>query len=225
MHCLVIGEQDAHLGRLGRYFKEHGWQVSLAPSTLSLAQDAAGATDLIILKSCADDGALRADIATMRRASSDSIIMVAGEFSLSARSRALLLGANEFVPHEIRLDLLQARVAALLRLRRQNFSAVYKVADLVVDVLHRRVQQDGKDLHLSHKEFQLLVIFVQRCGETVFRSEIIEKLWGDAGHAEDNTLENYVSRLRRKLRMAGRCQIVTVRGIGYRLETTSPDAS
>ncbi len=141
-----------------------------------------------------------------------------GAPSIAARLRALSMGASDFVPRAIPLDLLQARVAALLRLRRERFNPVYEVGGLVVDVLHRCVSEGGRELHLSPMEFQLLVMLAQNCGKTLSRSEIIETLWSDGGQNEDNTLENHVSRLRRKLQTPER-RIVTVRGVGYRFET------
>lgn len=221
MRCMVIGEQDAHLDRFGRFFKEHGWQVACLPSAL-FAQESAATTDLVIMACPADGSSLKTDVAAARRVYGDSIIVVAGEFSLPARLRALEMGANEFVPSTIPLQLLQARVAALLRLRRPQFSPVHKIDGLTVDVLRRRVHEGDQEIHLSHKEFQLLMALVERYGETLPRSQIIEILWGDAAHAEDNTLENLIARLRRKIQQAGKNKrIVTVRGIGYRLETVN----
>lgn len=69
-------------------------------------------------------------------------------------------------------------------------------------------------------EFQLLVTLVQNYGTTLSRSEIIEKLWSDNALAQDNTLENHISRLRRKLRKTQDRRIVTVRGVGYKFETS-----
>lgn len=219
MRCLVIGEQDAHLDRFSRFFKERGWQVVHFPSVASVQKNA-GAADLVIIASQTDDEMLKSDIALARRACGDSIIVVAGAFSVPARLRALEMGANEFVPSAISLQLLHARITALLRLRRPQFSHVHNVDGLTVDVVHRRVLEGEQEIHLSHKEFQLLMALVERYGETLSRSEIIETLWGDAGRVEDNTLENLVARLRRKIQQAGRTRrIVTVRGIGYRLET------
>ncbi|MDE1987347.1 MAG: response regulator transcription factor [Alphaproteobacteria bacterium] len=222
MRCLIVGPESAPLKRLSRYFKERGWQLQHAAAASSLPADShsQSSIDLTVVEAAAHDASLEADIAALRRIAGDSVIIVVGEPSIAARLRALSMGANDFVPFEIPLDLLQARVAALLRLRCERFNPIYELGGLVVDVLHRRVSEDGHELHLSPKEFQLLVMFVQNCGKTLSRGEIIEKLWGDGGQSEDNMLENQVSRLRRKLQTPER-GIVTVRGVGYRFETSA----
>ncbi len=223
MRCLVVGPESASLRRLSRYFKERGWQLQHAAAASSLPADTRSqiSIDLTILETAAHDASLDADIAALRRVAGDSVIIVVGEPSIAARLRALSMGASDFISREIPLDLLQARVAALLRLRRERFNPLYELGGLVVEVLHRRVSENGRELHLSPMEFQLLVMFVQNCGKTLSRSEIIETLWSDGGQNEDNTLENQVSRLRRKLQTPER-RIVTVRGVGYRFETSGP---
>ncbi|MBU6299302.1 MAG: response regulator transcription factor [Alphaproteobacteria bacterium] len=222
MRCLVIGKQVSPLGRLSQYLKERGWQLHNVSSPASLKADgqAAIAADLTIMECGEDDNALKANIVAVRNASRNTIILVVGDFSTSARTHALSHGASEFVPHDIPLRLFQARITALLRLRSDLSDLLYKTGSLIVDVLHRRVYDDHHELHLSHMEFQLLVALVQNCGKTLSRSEIIEKLWGNGGRTEDNTLENHVSRLRGKLPRPTGQRIVTVRGVGYRFEAS-----
>lgn len=150
--------------------------------------------------------------------------MVLGEFSVEERIRALDMGADEFLRRESSSALVLSRALALLRLRSERFQPSYQIADLTVDLLHRRVSRCGRELALSQREFQLLVLLAQHAGRTLSRSDLIEHLWGQALSAEDNALDVHVSRLRRKLDGPFAQKLIrTVRGVGYRL--SAPEAS
>ena len=89
--------------------------------------------------------------------------------------------------------------------------------DLKVDTAARRVFLGEDEISLTAKEFSVLEQLVLRAGEVVSKSEILEHVWDFAYEGDPNIVEVYVSTLRRKLR-AG--LIRTVRGAGYRLETS-----
>lgn len=138
MRCLIVGKQEPQINRLSQYLKERGWQMHDLPSTASLKADghAVARADLTIMKYEESDIHLGECIAAFRNASHNSVILVVGDFSMSARTRALSLGANDFVPSAVPLDLFQARISALLKLRSDRSSLVYELGELVVDVLH-----------------------------------------------------------------------------------------
>src|SRR5207245_597556 len=93
---------------------------------------------------------------------------------------------------------LVARLKALTRRRPALAPAVYRVADLEVDLAARRVSRGGQSLMLSAKEFALLELFVSRPGQVLDRATITAHVWDDNHDPFANPLEVLVRRLRRK---------------------------
>lgn len=219
MRALLIGEAHQDLVRVGRTLTDHGWQADqqrwlereqIRHRALSL--------DLIVVGVTLVDDSLQELLQQIRLASCDAIVIVLGEFSVEERIRALNAGADEFLRRESPGSMLLSRVLALLRLRSGRFRSHYQVGDLHLDLIHRQVNRAGRELALSQREFQLLVMLAQYAGKTVSRSFLIEQLWGQGQGLDDNTLDTYVSRLRRKLDGPFEEKlVVTVRGVGYRL--------
>lgn len=225
MKALLVGEQCADLIRIGRVLEGHGWQVETKEwMKCRLQGPPDGACDLVVAEVLTVDAGLQSLLENVRVRCEDTVIMVLGEFSVEERIRALDMGADEFLRRESSSALVLSRALALLRLRSERFQPSYQIADLTVDLLHRRVSRCGRELALSQREFQLLVLLAQHAGRTLSRSDLIEHLWGQALSAEDNALDVHVSRLRRKLDGPFAQKLIrTVRGVGYRL--SAPEAS
>ena len=112
---------------------------------------------------------------------------------------------------DITAEALFSRLAALLGL-----SNVYRFGDLTIDVGRRRVQRGGRDMLLSQREFQFLLILAQESGSILPRSALIDRLWRDDVSIGDNAVDALASRLRRRIDGPfGDKLIHTVRGVGY----------
>lgn len=219
MKALLIGEPKHDLARIGRVLEGHGWHVGTIDW---LNDDDVPATfvDVLVIGVMRVDRRLPALLKRLRERGNRAAILVLGPLSIDERTRALESGADEFLQREIPGSVLLNRILALLRLRSESFQATYQLGELTVDVLHRRASRCGRELALSQREFQLLALLAQHAGHTLSRGDIIERLWGLAQTADDNTLDAHVSRLRRKLDAPfPRKLIHTVRGVGYRLST------
>ncbi|OZE84979.1 DNA-binding response regulator [Rhodococcus sp. 15-649-1-2] len=134
--------------------------------------------------------------------------------------RALRGGADDYVVKPARLGELHARleVAARRRSAAAESSADRVVlGDVVVDLVGRGVEVDGRDIGLTTKEFDLLAHLVTRRGEAVSREQLMDSIWGDAYVAISRTLDVHMTALRAKLGRPG--AIVTIRGFGYRWDT------
>ncbi len=213
MRCLIHSENPSLMERFARLLRERGWHLSHGPAPDGGA-DNRGPFDLVLLEA-------EADIAAACARFRDTIVMIVGALSPDIRQEALALGAAEFVLPSIPLDLFEAKLNALLRLRPEKFRSVHRLNDMEIDIPHRRVRQNGRDIDLSRMEFQLLATLAENRGETVLRSVLLERLWEGESGGDDNALETLISRLRRKLSSGGTGRIVTVRGVGYRLDTDS----
>ncbi|WP_143269363.1 response regulator transcription factor [Mangrovitalea sediminis] len=222
MRALLIDEGGAELARFGRVLSDHAWQVSHrrwpTPEEFALLPTT---VDMVLIAIAVVDQRLHDCLSLFRQRGDDAVIIVLGEFSVEDRIKALNFGADDFLRRESPGELLLSRALALLRLRSNRFKPHYEIGDLQLDLIHRRVNRSGTEILLSHREFQLLVLLAQHAGQTLSRSFMIEHLWGQDQAADDNTLDAYVSRLRRKLDAPFETRLVsTVRGVGYRLAAT-----
>jgi len=128
-------------------------------------------------------------------------------------------GADDFVVKPINPKLLIKRVEALLRrgssTQIENPSAsILKFNNLKIDRDKYIVYRDGKEIILPRKEFNLLELLASKPGKVFQREEIYDTVWGDA-YVGDRTIDVHIRKLREKL---GDDLIVTVKGVGYKLE-------
>lgn len=118
-----------------------------------------------------------------------------------------------FSPHE-----LLARIRALLRRHPVEQPACLSAGDLVLDVGSYQLSCGSEALSLSGQEFAVAELFMRNAEHTLTRVQIARGAWGADAHVEDNSIDAYVSMLRKKLRYLGSAaQIVNERGVGYRL--------
>ena len=138
--------------------------------------------------------------------------------------RALDAGADDYVVKPFGMDQLEARIRAVLR--RTGADATdepIRVGDLVVDAASRHCTLGGRDLELSRREFDLLLLLAQHAGEVVTKREILEEVWNQPYGGGERTVDVHLSWLRRKLgeTAAHPAYPHSVRGVGVRLAPPS----
>ncbi len=142
---------------------------------------------------------------------------------LTARNRTddriagLNAGADDYLGKPFDLAEVEARLRALVR-RSQGTQDQVQLGLLSLDRLERRFRVDGRDLDLPSREFDVLWELMTPAGRVVSKKTLSTKLSEFEDHLADNSLEAFVSRLRKKLAGSG-VQIRTLRGLGYLLET------
>ncbi len=158
-----------------------------------------------------------------KRGVATPVLLLTAKDELESRVRGLEGGADDYVTKPFDLPELLARIHALIRraeLRHKD--ATLKVGDVTLDPLARRVTQADRVVDLSPREFALLEFLMRNVGRTVSRSRIAEAVWNYKFDPETNVVDVYVNYLRKKLSFGGRtAPIKTVRGVGYRLETST----
>jgi two-component system OmpR family response regulator len=158
-----------------------------------------------------------------RRRQALPVLIVSARDNTHDRVLGLDRGADDYLAKPFELSEFEARVRALLR---RGQAATVVLGRLAWSWDARQATVDGVPLTLTRHEVNLLEALVQAIGRTVAKGTLAVLLGEDGAAAEDNLVEVYVSRLRRKLGPSG-VEIGTVRGLGYRLlagATARPDA-
>ncbi len=121
-------------------------------------------------------------------------------------------GCDDYITKPFENDELLLRVQA--RLRRYKGGANLQVGSLVHDLEHKRVLCDGKDLDLSSKEYELLVLLMQHANKVVPKELIAQHLWSADKAGSDGAVRVYINRLKQ---LSLSVSIENIRGIGYKL--------
>ncbi|MFJ9020308.1 response regulator transcription factor [Streptomyces sp. NPDC102259] len=144
------------------------------------------------------------------------IIFLTARHHLTDRLSGFSAGADDYLPKPFHLAELAARLRAALK--RAAPAAVATAGDLVLDATRHSAHVGDVHVDLSPTEFRLLATLMAAGGTLVSRRDLVRAAWPDGAQVSDNTLDQYLSRLRRKLREAGSgLGLTTTRGIGHRL--------
>lgn len=143
------------------------------------------------------------------------VLILTAQSGVEDRVRGLDLGADDYLAKPFALEELKARVRALTR-RTAGTPMLFRHGGLSYDPIGKVARINGEVVDLSARESTLLEMLVQRAGRWVSKGQLLDHLceWGE--EVSTNAIEVYVHRLRKKLRAAG-VEIVTVRGLGYRV--------
>jgi DNA-binding response OmpR family regulator len=214
---LVVEDDDEIAQVLQRSLRLDGYEVRLAGDG-EAALDAAGTfhPDLVIL----DLGLPRLDgmeVARRLRAADDvPILMLTARDALESRVEGLDAGADDYLVKPFERQELLARLRALLRRRPPRGSASVVVADLALNPDTHEVRRGDRPVELTQREFELLEYLMRNERIVVPRQQLLEEVWGYDPFATTNTIEVFVSNLRRKLEAGGEPRLLhTIRGAGY----------
>ncbi|MFJ7364825.1 response regulator transcription factor [Peribacillus frigoritolerans] len=135
---------------------------------------------------------------------------------------AINMGGDDFIQKPFDLDVLVAKISALLR-RNYTYQNGHNLKlthrDLSLHVTNSTIQFEEQSIELSRNEFIILQLMMRRIGKIVSREDLMQALWNDEQFVDDNTLTVNVNRLRRKISGIGLEDfIVTRKGMGYLIE-------
>ncbi|MBE7061596.1 MAG: response regulator transcription factor [Clostridiales bacterium] len=146
------------------------------------------------------------------------ILMLTAKSEISDKIEGLNLGADDYLTKPFHTDELLARIRALLRRKDTFMGDVLSFNDITLNRDTLELCKNEKSILLGKKEFQILEMLFIANGKIINKEKFIEKIWGFESEAEYNTIEVYVSFLRKKLNAVGSLtEIKSVRGIGYTL--------
>ena len=154
----------------------------------------------------------------LRAGSSVPIIILTARDSVTDKISGLEAGADDYVTKPFAFEELIARVRAALR-RNEPGEEVITVADLVIRPASREVKRGQRDIQLTLREFDLLLLLARNAGKVLDRNMIFERVWGYSFDVESDTIKVYIRYLRRKLNAEGEPDLIhAIRGVGYMLK-------
>jgi two-component system, OmpR family, response regulator MprA len=214
---LVVEDDEEIALVLQRSLRLEGYEVRIAADgETALDQSAAFNPDLVIL----DLGLPKLDgieVARRLRSADDvPILMLTARDALESRVEGLDSGADDYLVKPFERQELLARLRALLRRRPPRGAASLTVGDLALNPDTHEVSRGDRDIELTQREFELLEYLMRNERIVVPRQRLLEEVWGYDPFATTNTIEVFVSNLRRKLEAGGEARLLhTIRGAGY----------
>jgi len=220
---LLLVEDDHNLRRfLRKAFREEGYAVDEAPAgDVALLTALHSPFDCIVLDLMLPGMDGFEIVRELRsRGLHTPVLMLTARGELTNKVRGLEGGADDYLTKPFDLAELLARVQALIRRARfKREDSVLIVGVLHLDTAARTLRRDGKAVDLSPREFALLEFLMRNVGRTMSRSRIGEAVWNYQFDPGTNVVDVYINYLRKKLgEMPDGTEILTVRGVGYRLE-------
>ncbi|MGZ5313404.1 MAG: response regulator transcription factor [Solirubrobacterales bacterium] len=217
---LVVEDDEAIADVLRRSLRAEGHDVrSAADGVEALSEAERFVPDLVVL----DLGLPRldgAEVCKRLRAESDvPILILTARSETEDRVSGLDSGADDYIVKPFERQELLARIRALLRRRPPRGSASIVVGDLSLNSDSREVHRGEREIELTKREFELLEYLAENQRLVVSRERLLEEVWGYDPTDDTNTIDVFISNLRRKLEEGGEPRLLhTKRGAGYVLK-------
>jgi two-component system response regulator MprA len=219
VRILVVDDDDAVRTAIARALRPD-YDVSVAVDGAdALARHAESPADAILLDLLMPNvGGLDVCRALRGRGDRTPILVVTARDAVEDRVDGLDAGADDYLVKPFALEELRARLRALLRRAFPDGDTVLRFGDVSLDAGTREVFRDGRRIHLTRTEFNLLELFLRNPRQVLTRGQIHERVWGYDFGPDSNALWVYIGYLRRKLEEGGEARLIqTVRGVGYAL--------
>jgi DNA-binding response OmpR family regulator len=218
---VLVVEDDAEIADvLRRSLRQEGYEVKTSADGVEALDVATGfVPDLVVL----DLGLPRLDgveVCRRLRAEGDvPILMLTARAETGDRVSGLDSGADDYLVKPFERRELLARIRALLRRRPPRGAASLEVGDLTLNPDTREVRRGRRELELTNREFELLEYLMRNERLVVSRERLLDDVWGYDPTAATNTIDVFISNLRRKLEAGGEARLLhTKRGAGYVLK-------
>jgi len=222
---LVVEDDVSIADVLRRTLRQEGHEVRSAGDGVEALELAAEfVPDLVVL----DLGLPKLDgVEVLKRLRAESdvpILILTARTETGDRVEGLDTGADDYLVKPFERQELLARLRALLRRRPPRGSASLTVGDLRLNPDSREVARGERQIELTNREFELLEFLMRNERLVVSRERLLEEVWGYDPLAMTNTIDVFISNLRRKLEAGGEPRVLhTKRGAGYVVKAPSAD--
>ncbi len=220
MRTLLIEDDEVIADAVRSHFRKNGISLDHLTDCIDLSlDDVERDFDVVVLDLGLPQRSGLDFLKTIRLdGSTVPVLVFTALYAVTARVEALNLGADDYLTKPFDLDELLARCRALARRRGQVKPAVLTYKNLTLETGSCAVRKDGKMIELTPKAFQVLRILMENYGRLYTKAMIEEQLYGWDREAESNTVEVFISQIRRQL---GAEYVKTVRGLGYLMPSPS----
>jgi two-component system response regulator RegX3 len=221
---LVVEDEESFSDALGYMLRREGYEVAIAETGPdALAQFERSGADLVLLDLMLPGISGTEVCRQLRSRSNVPIIMLTARDSEIDKVVGLELGADDYVTKPFSSRELVARIRAVLRRNLEGeelLPGVVEAGPVRMDVERHIVTVEGEPVSLPLKEFELLEMLLRNAGRVLTRGQLIDRVWGADYVGDTKTLDVHVKRLRAKIEAdpASPKYLVTVRGLGYKLE-------
>lgn len=228
MYRIMIIEDDITISQeVASHLEKWGYEVSVASDFEHVAEEFVSAKPHLVLL----------DIllpfyngyywcSQIRRISNVPIVFLSSASDNMNIVMAMNMGGDDFVTKPFSLEVLSAKVQAILRRSyeaRQDMSLL-EYQGVILNLSDASMLYEGKQIELTKNEFRILELFFERAGKMVSRDELMKKLWDNECFVDDNTLTVNITRIRKKLEEAGLSDFIrTKKGMGYYLQDISAE--
>ncbi len=225
MRILLVEDNETLADGLSSILRGSGYAVDVVGDGASA--DAVTATetfDLVILDlNLPEMGGLEVLRSMRSRQDKAAVLILTARGTTEERVKGLDLGADDYMTKPFDVSELEARVRVLLRRRAGLHSSTAQYGNVSLDLTSRTFSADGVLIDLPARELGILEVLFMRAGKVVPKDAIIQSLAGFDDDLSANAIEQYVSRLRKRLSPYG-LSVRTARGIGYYLDKVAEPA-
>lgn len=220
---LVVEDEESYSDALSYMLRREGYEVAIAATgPEALSEFERNGADVVLLDLMLPGIPGTEVCRQIRLTSNVPVIMVSAKDEEVDKVVGLELGADDYVTKPYSPRELVARIRAVLR-RGQDVDlvpATLEAGPIRMDVERHVVTIDGHEQRLPLKEFELLEMFLRNPGRVLTRGQLIDRVWGSDYVGDTKTLDVHVKRLRSKLEPEPSTPryLITVRGLGYKLE-------
>jgi len=216
---VLVVEDDQEIAQvLQRSLRMEGYDVKLTGDGAQALDDTqAFLPDLIVLD-LGLPGMDGIEVARQLRKDEDDtpILMLTARDALDSRVEGLDVGADDYLVKPFERQELLARLRALLRRRPPRGMAPLRAGDLMLNPDTHEVSRGERQIDLTQREFELLEYLMRNERLVISRQKLLDEVWGYDPFSITNTIEVFVSNLRRKLEAGGETRLLhTIRGAGY----------
>jgi len=227
MHLLVVEDEQRLAMLLRRGLVEEGYAVTVAHDGADGLWHATESVYDAVVLDVMLPGMDGLEVCRRMRSAEvwTPVLLLTARGRIDERVEGLDAGADDYLMKPFAFDELAARLRALLRRGAARRPAQLTVGNLVVDPACREASTPYGRVELTAREFALVELLARRSGEVLRREQVLDHVWDFASLPASNVIDQHVASVRRKLGDAGStAEIVTVRGVGYRLVGGDLDA-
>ncbi|MFC4209693.1 response regulator transcription factor [Pedobacter lithocola] len=225
MKILIVEDELILQSSIAQYLTDEGNICSTA-STYTQAMEKVGVYqyDCILLDLTLPDGEGLQLLNYLKRLNkAEGVIIISARNSIDQRIEGLNLGADDYLIKPFHLSELNARILAVVRRKSAQGERHIQFNEIRIDLDAKEVTVNGQEVHMTKKEFDLLLYFVSNKGRVISKSAAVEHIWGDDSDMADSFdfIYTHIKNIRKKLTDAGSEDYFhSVYGIGYKFIST-----